>query len=325
MHSTGFTMTAVPTLMYGGTVVTLTSRSFDAHEACAAIEAHGVHLMAIVGDAIGRPILRALQERAAEGRRYDLSSLRLISSAGVAWSAETKRGLFEHLPQTALLDACGASEGTHLRGQARPVPERASAARTSCPRRACGFRTSRAPGCPPRPASPGLLANRTAATGYYNDPEKSAKTFFTLDGEQYAVPGDYGRIEEDGSLTLIGRKSSTINTGGEKVHAEEVEDAIRAHGDVEDCLVFGMPDERFGQRVTALVQPREGRTVAGPEVIAQVRQRLAGYKAPEGRARRAAGAARPERQARLWQGQGDRGLRSGQQHDNEKVTPKTMA
>jgi len=280
MHSTGFSMTAIPALTYGGAVVTLTSRSFDPREACAAVERHGVRLLAIVGDAIGRPILHALEEGAASGKPFDMSSIRLMSSAGVAWSAETKRGLFAFLPQATLLDACGASEGLTYGFRSYRKGDALSGTNFT-PAPGLVFLDPQGEPGPAVPGASGLMANSTSASGYYNDPEKTARTYRLINGMQYVAPGDYGRIEADGTLTLLGRGATTINTGGEKVHPEEVEDVIRAHADVDDCLVLGMPDERFGQRVTALVQPREGRAVEGADIVRHTHARLAGYKAPK--------------------------------------------
>ncbi|MGE0386855.1 MAG: AMP-binding protein [Gammaproteobacteria bacterium] len=280
MHSTGFQMTALPALTYGGAVATLVSRSLDARELLAVVERHRVRQVAIVGDAIGRPLVNALREDAAAGRRYDLSCLKLISSAGVAFTAETKIGLFEFIPDVTLLDACGTSEGITYGFRAYRKGDPLS-----------GTNFTPAPGLllldeqgNARPATPGLtgiMANTTGAAGYYNDPEKTARTYRMLDGRWCAVPGDHGRIEADGTLTLLGRGSTTINTGGEKVHPEEVEDVIKGLTQVEDCLVIGLPDERWGQRVTAIVQPRAGARLDAEAVIAHVRAQLAPYKAPK--------------------------------------------
>ncbi len=116
--------------------------------------------------------------------------------------------------------------------------------------------------------------------GYYKDPEKSAKTFLEIDGERYSVPGDFARIEEDGKVTLLGRGSNCINTGGEKVYPEEVEMAIKGHPDVYDVLVVGIPDEKYGQSVTAVIQPREGAEVQLEDLRTFLRQHLSGYKLP---------------------------------------------
>lgn len=280
MHSVGFAMTALPTLLYGGVVVTLTERSFNAHEACQAVERHGVHLMSLVGDAIAWPVLAALDERAAEGAPYDMSSLRLLSSAGVAWSGRSKQALFEHMPTANFFDACGASEGVVYGMKIyRKGAETSGTNFTPIP--GLKFLSETGEWIDAAPGVFGLMANLTASSGYYNDPEKTAQTFFSLGDQTYCRPGDFGRIEADGSLTLVGRSSSTINTGGEKVHAEEVEDVIREMAIVEDCLVFGMPDERFGQRVTALVKLWNDGGFDCEEIRTHVREHLAHYKAPK--------------------------------------------
>jgi len=279
MHSTGFQMTALPALTFGGAVVTLTSKSLDADELIDAVAKNGVSLVAIVGDAIARPIMHALEARAAAGRPAKMDSLKLISSAGVAFSGEAKDAIFRHIPGVAILDACGASEGLTYGFRVYRKGDKTS-----------GTNFMPAPGLQvidehgvARPAAPGLmgiLANATGAAGYYNDPAKTAKTFRDINGVWCVVPGDYGRIEADGSLTLLGRGSTTINTGGEKVHPEEVENALRAYSGVDDCLVIGTPDERWGQRVTALVHVVGAKPLADA-LIAHVREKLAHYKAPK--------------------------------------------
>jgi len=280
MHSTGFQMTALPMLSFGGCLVTLTSRSFDAVELLDTVEREKVTLVAIVGDALARPVLNALRDAKARGRNYDLASLKLITSAGVAWSAETKNGLFEFLPQAAFLDACGASEACTYGFRVYRKGDKTS-----------GTSFTPAPGLllldesgkpqPPAPGVSGILAATSTAAGYYNDAAKTARTYRDIEGQWYVVPGDHGRIEADGSLTLLGRGSTTINTGGEKVHPEEVEDVVKGLAGVDDCIVFGMPDERWGQRVTALVQKHAGASLDSDTVTNHARSKLAGYKVPK--------------------------------------------
>jgi len=280
MHSTGFQMTALPMLSFGGCLVTLTSRSFDAVELLDTVERDRVTLVAIVGDALARPVLNALRDARERGRNYDLASLKLITSAGVAWSGETKNGLFEFLPQTAFLDACGASEGCTYGFRIYRKGDKASGTSfTPAP----GLLLLDETGKPqqPAPGVSGILAATSTATGYYNDAAKTARTYRDIGGQWYVVPGDHGRIEADGSLTLLGRGSTTINTGGEKVHPEEVEDVIKGLAGVDDCIVFGMPDERWGQRVTALVQKHAGSALDSDAVTNHARSKLAGYKVPK--------------------------------------------
>ena len=276
MHSTGFTFASLPTLTSGGQVATLEGRSFDADELLVTIGRVQAQVVAIVGDAFALPLLRALDAGAPAGR-YQTSSLRTICSAGTAWSARVKRGLLEHLPQAALLDFCGSTEGVTY-GFRRV--RRGDPACTANFVAADGLRVLG----PDRRELPrgeiGLLAGPTPAAGYHKDPQRSASTFFRIGGEQVAAPGDLGRIEADGSVTLIGRGVSVINTGGEKVYPAEVEEAVKGLPGVEDCLVAAVPDERFGQLVAALVVAAADRHLDASDVTAAARRSLAGYKVP---------------------------------------------
>jgi len=290
MHSTGFTFASLPTLTSGGQVATLEGRSFDARELLATIGAVHAQVVAIVGDAFALPLLRALDAGAAAGAgepasgaapasggRYDTSSLRTICSAGTAWSARIKQRLLEHLPHAVLLDFCGSTEGVTY-GFRRV--RRGDPAFTANFEAAAGLTVIG----PDRRELPrgevGLLAGPTPASGYHKDPQRSAATFFTIGGEQVAVPGDLGRIEADGSVTLIGRGASVINTGGEKVHPAEVEEVLVELAGVEECLVAGVPDERFGQLVAAIVVTAADHRLSASDVIAAARRSLAGYKVP---------------------------------------------
>ena len=276
MHSTGFTFASLPTLTSGGQVVTLESTSFDPGELLATIGAVRAQIVAIVGDAFALPLLRALDAGAPDGG-YDTSSLRALCSAGTAWSARVKRRLLEHVPQAVLLDFCGSTEGVTYGFRRSRRGDRAFTANFEAAR---GLRVIG----PDRRELPrgevGLLARPTPASGYHKDPQRSAATFFTVDGEQLAVPGDLGRIEADGSVTLIGRGTSVINTGGEKVYPAEVEEAINQLPGVEECLVAAVPDERFGQLVAAMVVAAADRHLDAGDVTAAARRSLAGYKVP---------------------------------------------
>jgi fatty-acyl-CoA synthase len=277
MHSTGFIFASLPTLTAGGRVITLQNRSFDAHELLATVETTGAQVVAIVGDAFALPIVRALDAGRPGGGSYDTASLRVICSAGVAWTAHIKERLLEHLPAVTLLDSCGSTEGVAY--GIRRVG-RGDSASTATFDAAPGLKVLSPDGLELTPGEVGLLAGPTTASGYHRDPEKSATTFRIIDGRQYAVPGDLGRIEPDGTVTLIGRGVSTINTGGEKVYPAEVEEAIRSLHAVDDCIVLGIPDERFGQAVAALVVCEPARNIDADNVAAAVRRSLAGYKVP---------------------------------------------
>ena len=276
MHSTGFTFASLPTLTSGGQVATLEGRSFDARELLVTIGAVRAQVVAIVGDAFALPLLRALDAGGTEGG-YDTSSLRTICSAGTAWSARIKQRLLEHLPHAALLDFCGSTEGVTYGFRRVRRGEEAFTANFEA---AGGLKVIG----PDRRELPrgevGLLAGPTPASGYHKDPQRSAATFFTLDGEQVAMPGDLGRIEADGSVTLIGRGASVINTGGEKVHPAEVEEVLVELAGVEECLVAGVPDERFGQLVAAIVVTAADHSLSASDVMAAARRSLAGYKVP---------------------------------------------
>lgn len=277
MHSTGFTFTSVPVLLSGGTVVTLTGRSFDPHELLATIEREQVTTVSIVGDAFGRPIVQALGTGRSDGRSYDVSSLRVAVSAGVAWSATTKAELLAHAPHLVLTDACGATEGnTYGVSCQRLGDELTSAQFKAWP----GVRIIDGERRPLPFGETGLIAGPVATTGYFEDPTATAKVFFTVGDEIHACPGDHGKLAADGTLTLLGRGSSTINSGGEKVHPEEIEQVLLRDPAVLDCLVLGMPHERFGQQVAAVVTSKPGLALTHEAVRECVRTALAGYKVP---------------------------------------------
>ena len=277
MHSTAFTFVSLPTLNAGGSVVTLENRHFDADLLVDAFERHRVTATGIVGDAFGRPLVAALDERAASGRPFPAEDLRVVCSAGVAFSADTKRRLLEHVPRLTIVDACGSTEGATFGMAVARAGDDVSTAR---------FQP--APGTiivdqdrnPLPHGEVGLISGITVTGGYYKQPGKTAETFYERDGEWRVIPGDYGRIEPDGSITLLGRGSTVINTGGEKVHPEEVEDVIKSIPGIVDVVVGPVPDERLGSVVGALVQRASNADVDSDAVTAHVRQQLAGYKAP---------------------------------------------
>jgi 3-oxocholest-4-en-26-oate---CoA ligase len=278
IHGVGFVFSSLPTLISGGTVTTLESRTFDADELLRTVGATRTQVVAMVGDAFALPIVRALDAGPPDGATYDTRSLRILCSAGVAWSSPLKARLLEHLPQVTLLDACGSTEGvTYGVKRARAGEPLTTASFDPAP----GLRVVSPEGNDLPPGEVGLLAGPPHGRGYFRSREKSASTYLTLqDGTLCAVPGDLGRIEPDGTITLIGRGVTTINTGGEKVYPGEVEEVIRGLEHVDDCLVFGIPHERFGQAVAALVVPRLGHTLDADDLIRFVRASVAGYKVP---------------------------------------------
>ncbi len=277
MHGTGLLM-AIYALALGGTVITQATRSFDAEDALKLAAANRPDLAVIVGDAFARPILRAIE--ASGGALADgLQSLKVMISSGTMWSPEVKAGLLRHAPKLMCVDAYGSSEGL---GYGTSV---STAAAPDAPTRFQHDPNTIVLDEEMRPIEPGSgKIGRIARTGlvplgYWKDPEKSAKTFVEIDGRRYTIPGDFASLEADGTIILLGRGSQCINTGGEKVFPEEVEEALKTHPAVEDALVFGVPDEKWGQAVTAVAETRA--PVTEDELIAHVKAGHAHYKAPK--------------------------------------------
>jgi len=277
MHGTGLFI-ALSTLAGGGTVVLVDRPGLDAARLWSEVERSSVQVLTIVGDAFARPLLAALD---SAPHRWDLSSLRAITSSGVTWSPETKRGLLAHLPTVTLLDSFGSSEGLASRSAARASDTEIKPARFAVSDRVKVIAPDgREVG--PGSGEVGMVAvGGRLPLGYYKDPEKSARTFREVDGARYAIAGDYATVDADGSVRLLGRGSATVNTGGEKVYPEEVELTLREHPAVIDCVVVGVPDARFGEAVVALVQVAEGAGADEDELRSFCRRRgLAGYKVP---------------------------------------------
>ncbi len=277
MHGTGF-FNAVSNLMLGGSVTTMTGRHFDVVELLDTVEGFSINSMSIVGDAFAKPILRALD---AEPERWDISSLRVIVSSGVIWSQETKNGLLRHNDRLIMVDALGSSEAIGMATNTTRAGEGSGTARFSL---GPNTRVVTEDGRDVEPGSgeSGHVALRGfTPVGYYKDPEKSASTFQVIDGERYSIPGDWAEVEADGTVKLLGRGSQCINTGGEKVYPEEVEEALKLHPSVHDVAVVGVPDDRFGEAITALVEANPGATLDEAELIAHVKEKLASFKAPK--------------------------------------------
>ncbi len=276
MHGTG-QFSALICLNGGGCIVTLPDRSFDAEKLWQAVQDQQVNAVVIVGDAFAKPMLAALD---ANPGRWDLSSLLLISSSGVMWSQETKDGLLRHIPQVILFDSLGSSEAVGAGASFSTAGSAAGTAKFSLGERVKVF-TEDGRAVEPGSGEIGMLAiGGYIPLGYYKDEEKSARTFRTFAGDRYSVPGDFATVNADGSIQLLGRGSVCINTGGEKVFPEEVEEVLKLHPAVRDAVVVGVPDDRFGEVITAVVEPVPGETVDAQSVIAHVHDRLARYKAP---------------------------------------------
>jgi acyl-CoA synthetase (AMP-forming)/AMP-acid ligase II len=280
MHGTGMWIGAMMPQSGGAHVITLQKRSFDAHEMFQVVQEKKATLAVVVGDSFVKPMIRALDEATAKGTPYDASSLKMIASSGVMWTSEVKEALLERIEHVVLLDAMGSSEGSmgtsiSMKGLPPKTAKFAVAPTTKV------FTDD------DREVQPGsgeigkVAAGGAVPLGYYKDPEKSSKTFRTINGVRYSFPGDMATVEADGSLTLLGRGSQVINSGGEKIFPEEVEEAVKRVEGVLDCLVVGIDDEKFGQAVTAVASLSPGAKVEEAAIIANVKTQLAGYKAPK--------------------------------------------
>ena len=259
------------TFFGGGTVVLWTEHHFDADEVWRIVERERANSVMVVGDAMARPLAESL-----DGATHDTSSVFVIGSGGAILSAAVKEQLRAHLPNALIIDSFGASEtgagGSVLEGDK--------------PRFQMGeFMTVLDDDLKPVPPGSGVvgrLARRGhIPLGYHKDETKTAATFVTAaDGERWVIPGDFATVEDDGAITLLGRGSMCINTGGEKVFPEEVEAVLKEHPDVYDAVVVGIPDERFVERVAAVVHPRPGSAPTLDALAEHCRSRLAAYKAP---------------------------------------------
>ncbi len=279
MHGTSG-ICALQFLTQGGMVATLTGRSFDAEELWEAVARHRLTLLAIVGDAFAKPMLESLARAESAGRPHDLSSVHQILSSGVMWSAESKEAFLGYRDMT-LLDTLGSSEGVGMGTKTAGRGEPATTARFRLGAHTAviaddGHHVEPGSGEKGRVALGGPIP-----LGYYKDAEKSDATFPEIGGRRWSIPGDYATVEADGTIVLLGRGSVCINSAGEKIFPEEVEEALKSHPAVHDCNVVGLDDEKWGQAVTALVSMEAGQTATDDELVAHTRQRLAAFKSPK--------------------------------------------
>jgi 3-oxocholest-4-en-26-oate---CoA ligase len=256
---------------------TLLAPEFNADEVWQTIHDHKVNLLFFTGDAMARPLLDAL----TEDNDYDLSSLFLLSSTAALFSPSIKEKLLELLPNRIITDSIGSSE-TGFGGISMVAK---GAANSGGPRVTIDHRTvvldDEGNEVQPGSGVRGVIAKKgNIPVGYYKDEKKTAETFRTIKGVRYAIPGDFAQVEADGTVTMLGRGSVSINSGGEKIYPEEVEAALKAHPDVFDALVVGVPDPRYGQHVAAVVQARPGCRPSLSELDSFVRSDIAGYKVP---------------------------------------------
>jgi acyl-CoA synthetase (AMP-forming)/AMP-acid ligase II len=252
---------------------------FEPHRVWELVGEEKVNSLMVTGDAMAKPLVETLDE---PGTDYDMSSLLAVVSSAALFSAPVKDQFFVHLPDILITDAIGSSESgnngmtiiskdntamksgptVHVLGETVVLDENG---RQVVPGSGVIGKIARSGDIP---------------VGYYNDPVKTAEVFITVDGTRYVMPGDFATVEADGSVTLLGRGSVVINSGGEKIFPEEVESAVRSHPDVMDAIVVGAPDERWGQTVAAIVQPRPGRSPDLEAIQAHCRTAVAGYKVP---------------------------------------------
>ncbi len=277
MHGAGIT-SSLSELLNGGTVILLPSISFDAKELWQTVARERATRILIVGDVFARPMVRALEEAS---KPYALDSLKVISSSGLMWSIENKRQLLRHLPQLTLVDLYGASEASGLGYSVTTATQEMPTGRFQ-PGPKTVLITSSGEILGPGQPGEGMIARpEPIPVGYFGDPAKTAETFQTHGGQRYSVPGDWARRHEDGSMELVGRGNLVINTGGEKVYVEEVEQAVKMLDGVDDAMVIGVPDAGFGHIVIALARMRNGIDLDEFALRQALRGDLAGYKVPK--------------------------------------------
>ncbi len=277
MHGTGL-LTSIGVLCMGGCVITLDAPSFEPVELWDVVAREKAQQIAIVGDAFAKPMLRALDEHSD---RWDLSSMVSIISSGVMWSQEVKHGMLRHLPQVTLMDSFGSSEAVGFALSATTKDGEIPTAKFTLGADVAVFSPDHKPVAPGSP-EPGFIARGgNIPVGYWKDAEKTAKTFPVIDGRRWSIPGDFCLLHEDSSITLLGRGSVCINTAGEKVYPEEVEEVLKQHASVEDALVVGVPDDKWGNAVTGLIELAPGAVFDEAALRAHVRENLAGYKTPK--------------------------------------------
>jgi len=277
MH--GATQWGVMGQSFTGNRVVLVAK-FDPREVWSLVEREKVNMIMITGDAMGKPLIETLDE---PGVSYDLSSLIGFTSTAALFSPAVKDEFFRHFPNLIMTDAIGSSESGN-NGITRVQPG-ATAMKGGPTVTAVGESVVFDDALNLVKPGSGVIGKIARAgnipIGYYNDPKKTAEVFITVDGKRYVMPGDFATIEADGSVTLLGRGSICINSGGEKIFPEEVEAVVRNHPDVMDAIVVGAPDERFGQRVAVIIEPRPGHTAPSLEEVQEhCRGHVAGYKVP---------------------------------------------
>jgi 3-oxocholest-4-en-26-oate---CoA ligase len=284
------TLLPIAPLMHGATQWCIMGQSFvgnktilvpkfDPHEVWRLVEGERANSVMITGDAMGKPLIEALDDERAS---YDLSSLLAVTSSAALFSAPVKDEFFRHFPNLVITDAVGSSESGNngMATMTKGGTAMKSGPTVSVLGNTVVFDENHHLVEPGSGAIGKIARAGDIPVGYYNDPVKTAEVFIQVEGTRYVMPGDFATVEEDGTITLLGRGSVSINSGGEKIFPEEVESAVRSHPDVFDAIVVGAPDERWGQRVAAIVQPREGRHPSLDAIQNHCRDSIAGYKVP---------------------------------------------
>tara|TARA_B100000161_G_C33549957_1_gene414900 strand:+ start:522 stop:2138 length:1617 start_codon:yes stop_codon:yes gene_type:complete len=279
MHGTGMWLGAFLPLLTGGSVITVPNSSFDPDEIWKVVEQQKVTSLVIVGDAFAKPLLESLKDSKNRNEMYDISSLLLIISSGVMWSHEVKQELLEY-QDMILIDAMGSSEG----GMGSSITSRNMQSSTAQFKLNPGVIILDEDNNLVTPGSKTIGKIGTSGLvpeGYYKDPIKSAETFREFEGVRYSFPGDFAQYNPDGTIKLLGRGSNCINTAGEKVYPEEVEEAIKKHPNVVDCLVIGVTDKKFGERVAAVASLTKDSLLEEAELIDFVKKIISSYKVPK--------------------------------------------
>ena len=279
MHGTGMWLGAFLPLLTGGSVITVPNSSFDPDEIWKVVQQQKVTSLVIVGDAFAKPLLESLKDSKNRNEMYDISSLLLIISSGVMWSHEVKQELLNY-QDMILIDAMGSSEG----GMGSSITSRNMQSNTAQFKLNPGVIILDEDNNLVTPGSKTIGRIGTSGLvpeGYYKDPIKSAETFREFEGIRYSFPGDFAQYNPDGTIKLLGRGSNCINTAGEKVYPEEVEEAIKKHPNVVDCLVIGVTDKKFGERVAAVASLTKDSFLEEAELIDFVKKIISSYKVPK--------------------------------------------
>ena len=279
MHGTGMFLGGFMTHCLGGSIITIPEIGLNPEKILSEISTTGANNLVIVGDAFAKPLLRELDAGKEKAEPYDISSLNIIISSGVIWSAEVKQGILEH-HDVKLFDSMGSSEG----GMASSVSSRKKSVKTAKFKINPDVIVLGDDGAIVEPGSGirGLVGTSgMVPQGYYKDPVKSAQTFKEVHGKRYSFPGDYALVEEDGSITLLGRGSNCINSAGEKIYPEEVEEALKLNINIDDVLVVGVDDEKFGQKVVAVASFNDGMGIEEHALREETKKHLSSYKVPK--------------------------------------------